>query len=58
MKTFALSLLGASAYGIQLGSMLASTPGQDYYVDYSNGYWDPRREEVRYLGDNIVGDPS
>lgn len=54
MKTFALTLLGASAYGIQLGSMLASTPGQDYYVDYSNGWWDPRREVVRYLGDDIV----
>jgi len=54
MKTFALTLLGASAYGIQLGSMLASTPGQDYYVDYSNGWFDPRREVVRYLGDDIV----
>ena len=59
MKTFALSLLGASAYGIQLSSTLSSSPdpGADYYVDYTNGFWDPNREQLRYLGDDIVGNP-
>ena len=59
MKTFALSLLGASAYGIQLSTMLAGdNPSQNYYVDYRNGFWDPTREVVRQLGDDIINDPT